>query len=130
MRPINEIKIRRRGSKDLLKVCVVLTGGEEEGSGSTQIYDVPYEEVLEGIPLTRPKSDPRPPAEYELPWEWKKEQIVRVLSAQTKECGYTLDQSSCVFPSIPEVVHHYCTQRLPFTGAEHMTLQHPVPRTH
>ncbi|KAL7875031.1 hypothetical protein SRHO_G00060010 [Serrasalmus rhombeus] len=216
-------EIRRRGSKDLLK-------------------------VLEGIPLTRPESDPRPPAEYELPWEWKKEQIVRALSAQfdgmerackedgstpavkqqtlrsvkswtpkslrpsppsptspspntspdtespkvdptlplekqswyhgsvsrqeaeaqlqncreasflvrdsesatskysialktsqgcvhiivaqTKECGYTLDQSSCVFPSIPEVVHHYCTQRLPFTGAEHMTLQHPVPRTH
>ncbi|XP_030639473.1 SH2 domain-containing adapter protein E [Chanos chanos] len=243
-------EIRRRGSKDLLKVCVVLKGGEGEGSGQPQIYDVPYEEVLEGIPLTRPESDTRPPAEYELPWEWKKEQIVRALSAQfdggaerlslskedsslpggkqqtlrqkswtpkslrpsppsptslsspttpdsetpivdptlplekqswyhgsvsrqeaeaqlqhcreasflvrdsesatskysialktsqgcvhiivaqTKECGYTLDQSSCVFPSIPEVVHHYCTQRLPFTGAEHMTLQHPVPRTH
>ncbi|KAG9275870.1 SH2 domain-containing adapter protein E [Astyanax mexicanus] len=242
-------EIRRRGSKDLLKVCVVLNGGEGEGSGPPQIYDVPYEEVLEGIPLTRPESDPRPPAEYELPWEWKKEQIVRALSAQfegaervskddvgspnvkqqtlrsvkswtpkslrpsppsptsptspnispdtespkvdptlplekqswyhgsvsrqeaeaqlqncreasflvrdsesatskysialktsqgcvhiivaqTKECGYTLDQSSCVFPSIPEVVHHYCTQRLPFTGAEHMTLQHPVPRAH
>lgn len=241
-------EIRRRGSKDLLKVCVVLNGGEGEGSGPPQIYDVPYEEVLEGIPLTRPESDSRPPAEYELPWEWKKEQIVRALSAQfdgaermskeesgsptikqqtlrhkswtpkslrpnppsptspsspsitpdsetpivdptlplekqswyhgsvsrqeaeaqlqqcreasflvrdsesatskysialktsqgcvhiivaqTKECGYTLEKSSCVFPSIPEVVHHYCTQRLPFTGAEHMTLQHPVPRTH
>ncbi|XP_076135913.1 SH2 domain-containing adapter protein E [Alosa pseudoharengus] len=238
-------EIRRRGSRDLLKVCVVLKG-EEEG-GTTQIYDVPYEEVLEGIPLTRPECDPRPQAEYELPWEWRKEQIVRALSAQfdgvervtsskedtvlsprqqrqkswtpktlrpsppsptltptpaaptdsdtkpvdptvplekqswyhgsvsrqeaeaqlqnckeasflvrdsesstskysialktsqgcvhiivaqTKESGYTLDQSSCVFPSIPEVVHHYCTQRLPFTGAEHMTLQHPVPRAH
>lgn len=75
-------EIRRRGSKDLLKVCVVLKGGEGEGSGSTQIYDVPYEEVLEGIPLTRPESDPRPPAEYELPWEWKKEQIVRALSGK------------------------------------------------
>lgn len=241
-------EIRRRGSKDLLKVCVVLNGGEGEGSGPPQIYDVPYEEVLEGIPLTRPESDSRPPAEYELPWEWKKEQIVRALSAQfdgvermskeesssptvkqqtlrhkswtpkslrpnppsptspssptttpdsetpivdptmplekqswyhgsvsrqeaeaqlqhcreasflvrdsesatskysialktsqgcvhiivaqTKECGYTLEKSSCVFPSIPEVMHHYCTQRLPFTGAEHMTLQHPVPRIH
>ncbi|TRY82749.1 hypothetical protein DNTS_020630 [Danionella cerebrum] len=202
-------EIRRRGSKDLLKVCVVLNGGDGEGSGPPQIYDVPYEEVLEGIPLTRPESDSRPPAEYELPWEWKKEQIVRALSAssetqeldaqnslaestlsdfpfipeqhwyhgsvsrqeaeaqlqpcreasflvrdsesatskysialktsqgcvhiivaQTKECGYTLEKSSCVFPSIPEVVHHYCTQRLPFTGAEHMTLQHPVPRIH
>ncbi|KAL0172186.1 hypothetical protein M9458_032497, partial [Cirrhinus mrigala] len=55
---------------------------------------------------------------------------VHIIVAQTKECGYTLEKSSCVFPSIPEVVHHYCTQRLPFTGAEHMTLQHPVPRTH
>lgn len=59
-------------------MCVVLNGGE--GSGPPQIYDVPYEEVLEGIPLTRPESDSRPPAEYELPWEWKKEQIARALS--------------------------------------------------
>ncbi|XP_061111349.1 SH2 domain-containing adapter protein E-like [Conger conger] len=53
---------------------------------------------------------------------------VHIIVAQTKESGYTLDQSSCVFPSIPEVVNHYCTQRLPFTGAEHMSLLHPVPR--
>ncbi|KAG7469464.1 hypothetical protein MATL_G00129160 [Megalops atlanticus] len=204
-------EIRRRGSKDLLKMCALLEGGEgavEEGRPSPPlIYDTPYEAGVEGeaggvrIPVTRPELDPRPPAEYELPWEWKKEQIVRALSAQfegadtakvdptvplekqswyhgcvtrqeaesqlhsckeasflvrnsesgtskysialktsqgcvhiivaqTKESGYTLDQSSCVFPSIPEVVHHYCTQRLPFNGAEHMTLQHPVPRPH
>ncbi|XP_026156405.1 SH2 domain-containing adapter protein E [Mastacembelus armatus] len=55
---------------------------------------------------------------------------VHIIVAQTKENSYTLDQSSCVFPSIPEVVHHYCTQRLPFNGAEHMTLMHPVPRIH
>uniref|UniRef100_A0A667YYZ1 Src homology 2 domain containing E n=1 Tax=Myripristis murdjan TaxID=586833 RepID=A0A667YYZ1_9TELE len=58
---------------------------------------------------------------------------VHIIVAQTKSSkglGYTLDQSSCVFSSIPEVVHHYCTHRLPFTGAEHMTLQHPVPRPH
>ncbi|KAA0703201.1 SH2 domain-containing adapter protein E [Triplophysa tibetana] len=225
-------EIRRRGSKDLLKVCVVLNGGE--GSGTPQIYDVPYEEVLEGIPLTRPESDSRPPAEYELPWEWKKEQIARALSAQfegmdrmskedcgssglkqqtlrhkswtpkslrpnppsptslsspsttpdsetpmvdptvplekqswyhgsvsrqeaeahlqhckeasflvrdsesatskysialktsqgcvhiivaqTKECGYTLEKSSCVFPSIPEVVHHTAPSVYPSPG--------------
>ncbi|KAG9355307.1 hypothetical protein JZ751_000145, partial [Albula glossodonta] len=233
-------------------------GGEsvvEDGRlAPPQIYDTPYEAGMEGegggvrAPVTRPELDPRPPAEYELPWEWKKEQIVKALSAQfegaerpsptkedpplsgrqhqhqqqqqslrqkswnqkilkaspappsspgptseaesikvdptlplekqswyhgcvtrqeaesqllpckeasflvrnsesgtskysialktsqgcvhiivaqTKENGYTLDQSSCVFPSIPEVVHHYCTQRLPFTGAEHMTLLHP-----
>uniref|UniRef100_A0A665VLX0 Src homology 2 domain containing E n=1 Tax=Echeneis naucrates TaxID=173247 RepID=A0A665VLX0_ECHNA len=58
---------------------------------------------------------------------------VHIIMAQTKSSkglGYTLDQSSCVFTSIPELVHHYCTHRLPFTGAEHMTLQHPVPRPH
>lgn len=55
---------------------------------------------------------------------------VHIIVAQTKENGYTLDQSSCVFPSIPKVVHHYCTQRLPFNGAEHMTLLHPVPRVY
>lgn len=252
-------EIRRRGSKDLLKVCVLLEANEgtmEEGQAPlVQIYDVPYEGSGDVMAATRPELDPRPPAEYELPWEWKKEQIVRTLSAQfdspakddtphptlsrkpqhppaqaqqpqnqhlrqkswtqkilrsspptllptstpeteaccvdpslplekqswyhgcvtrqeaefqlqsckeasflvrnsesdhskysialktsqgcvhiivaqTKENGYTLDQSSCVFPSIPEVVHHYCTQRLPFNGAEHMTLLHPVPRVH
>ncbi|XP_059206645.1 SH2 domain-containing adapter protein E-like [Centropristis striata] len=246
-------EIRRRGSKDLLKVCVLMEAGEgavEEGQPApVQIYDVPYEGSadVEKTAVTRPELDPRPSTEYELPWEWKKEHIVRTLSAQfdsperqakdetlhptltrqqhqhlrqkswtqkilrsspptlspssapetdsccvdpslplekqswyhgcvtrqeaefqlqscreasflvrnsesdnskysialktsqgcvhiivaqTKENGYTLDQSSCVFPSIPEVVHHYCTQRLPFNGAEHMTLLHPVPRIH
>ncbi|XP_070703121.1 SH2 domain-containing adapter protein E-like [Pempheris klunzingeri] len=262
-------EIRRRGSKDLLKVCVLMEAGEgtveESQPVSLQIYDVPYEGNSDSdkTAVTRPELDPRPSTEYELPWEWKKEHIVKTLSAQfdspersakdetphptltrqpqhppaqsqhhhqhqhlrqkswtqkilrsspptlspsstpgsnseteaccvdpslplekqswyhgcvtrqeaefqlqsckeasflvrnsesdnskysialktsqgcvhiivaqTKENGYTLDQSSCVFPSIPEVVHHYCTQRLPFNGAEHMTLLHPVPRIH
>ncbi|KAM6899908.1 SH2 domain-containing adapter protein E-like [Xenentodon cancila] len=247
-------EIRRRGSKDLLKVCELMeeTEGtvEESQPASIQIYDIPYEgsSGCEKTTATRPELDPRPADEYELPWEWRKEHIVRTLSAQfdspvkdetshltltrqpqqhkrqkswtqkilrsspptllpssapssspesegccvdpslplenqswyhgcvtrqeaefqlqscreasflvrnsesdnskysialktsqgcvhiivaqTKENGYTLDQSSCVFPSIPEVVHHYCTQRLPFDGAEHMTLLHPVPRIH
>ncbi|CAN9503725.1 unnamed protein product [Ophioblennius macclurei] len=265
-------EIRRRGSKDLLKVCVLVEGSEgtpaDGQPAPLQIYDTPYEggggDGEKTVAVTRPELDTRPSAEYELPWEWKKEQIVKTLSAQfdgadrpakdetlhptlarqpqhpasqqhqhqqqqhqhqhlrqkswtqkilrsspptllgcstlssseveaccvdpslplekqswyhgcvtrqeaefqlqtcreasflvrnsesdtskysialktsqgcvhiivaqTKENGYTLDQSSCVFPSIPEVVHHYCTQRLPFNGAEHMTLLHPVPR--
>ncbi|XP_041844934.1 SH2 domain-containing adapter protein E [Melanotaenia boesemani] len=304
--------VRRRGSKDLLKVCVLLDRGQKEGKGEEgtlsppNIYDTPYEGGLEGdsegvwIPVTRPESDVRPAGEYELPWEWRKEDIVRALSAQfeavdcssnkesistsgrqqqqqqqqtlrqrnwshktlvstspststsssfpsspilklspltspspayptlklsplspsssptklsppsptspsapldgetvkmdsslplekqswyhgsvsrqqaeaqlqrcreasflvrdsesgtskysialktsqscvhiivaqtksSKGLGYTLDQSSCVFSSIPELVYHYCTHRLPFTGAEHMTLQHPVHKPH
>uniref|UniRef100_A0A3Q4MWM8 Src homology 2 domain containing E n=1 Tax=Neolamprologus brichardi TaxID=32507 RepID=A0A3Q4MWM8_NEOBR len=214
-------EIRRRGSKDLLKVCAVMEGSEatadEAHPAPVQIYDIPYEGGgdSEKTAITRPELDTRPSTEYELPWEWKKEHIVKTLSgtvkfihvfsyyshamkanskkppplqityisasvwyhgcvtrqeaefqlhsckeasflvrnsesdnskysialktsqgcvhiivAQTKENGYTLDQSSCVFPSIPEVVHHYSTQRLPFNGAEHMTLLHPVPRIH
>ncbi|TNN33712.1 SH2 domain-containing adapter protein E [Liparis tanakae] len=261
-------EIRRRGSKDLLKVCVLVEAGEaaveDSAPVSLQIYDVPYEGSGDGDKAAgmRPELDPRPSTEYELPWEWKKEHIVRTLSAQfdsperqtkeetphptltrqpqhppaqppqqqhqhlrqkswtqkilrsspttpspscnpgsipdpeaccvdpclplekqswyhgcvtrqeaefqlqsckeasflvrnsesdsskysialktsqgcvhiivaqTKESGYTLDQSSCVFASIPEVVHHYCSRRLPFGGAEHMTLLHPVPRIH
>ncbi|KAM8884836.1 SH2 domain-containing adapter protein E-like [Synchiropus picturatus] len=53
---------------------------------------------------------------------------VHIIVAQTRENTFTLDQSSCVFPSIPEVVHHYCSEQLPFNGAEHMTLLHPVSR--
>ncbi|XP_061598265.1 SH2 domain-containing adapter protein E-like [Cololabis saira] len=261
-------EIRRRGSKDLLKVCDLMEGSEgtveESQPASIQIYDIPYEGSggCEKTTASRPELDSRPADEYELPWEWRKEHIVRTLSAQfdsptkdetshltltrqlqhpagqtqpqqqqqhqhqrqkswtqkilrsspptllrsstpsssseseaccvdpslplekqswyhgcvtrqeaefqlqssreasflvrnsesdnskysialktsqgcvhimvaqTKENGYTLDQSSCVFPSIPEVVHHYCTQRLPFNGAEHMTLLHPTPRSH
>ncbi|MBN3317647.1 DSRAD deaminase, partial [Atractosteus spatula] len=55
---------------------------------------------------------------------------VHIIVAQTRDSGYTLDQSSCVFSSVPEVVHYYCTEKLPFKGAEHMTLLHPVPRPH
>lgn len=307
-------EVRRRGSKDLLKVCVLLDRGQKQGKVEEgtptppNIYDTPYEGGLQGdgdgvwIPVTRPESDVRPAGEYELPWEWRKEDIVRALSAQFEDCShskengstsgrqqqsqqqnqqqqqqslrqknwsprslipaspsssssssfpsspilklspltpsppsfptlklsplspssspnklsppsptsptaqmdgetakvdpslqlekqswyhgsvsrqqaeaqlqrcreasflvrdsesgtskysialktsqscvhiivaqtksskglvYTLDQSSCVFSSIPELVHHYCSHRLPFTGAEHMTLQHPVSR--
>ncbi|XP_034016720.1 SH2 domain-containing adapter protein E-like [Thalassophryne amazonica] len=246
-------EIRRRGSKDLLKVCVVMDGSEGTGDkgqpATLQIYDVTCEGSGDGnkTTTTRPELDSRPSTEYELPWDRKKEHVVKSLSAQfdnperlntakeetnhlsltrhhlrqkswtqkilkssqnlfpsssptsspepdgccvdpslpletqswyhgcvtrqeaefqlqackeasflvrnsesdsskysialktsqscvhiivaqTKENGYTLDQSSCVFPSIPEVVHYYCNQRLPFNGAEHMTLLHPVPR--
>lgn len=79
-------EIRRRGSKDLLKVSVLKEGSEgtvEEGQPTPlQIYDVPYDgsSDSEKITVTRPELDPRPATEYELPWEWRKEHIVRTLS--------------------------------------------------
>ncbi|XP_039074931.1 SH2 domain-containing adapter protein E isoform X1 [Hyaena hyaena] len=51
---------------------------------------------------------------------------VHIIVAQTKDSKYTLDQTSAVFGSIPAVVHHYSSEKLPFKGAEHMTLLYPV----
>lgn len=96
---LSPVEVRRRGSKDLLKVCVLLDRGQREGKGGEgkpmppNIYDTPYEGGLEGdregvwIPVTRPESDVRPAGEYELPWEWRKEDIVRALSGRERESG-------------------------------------------
>ncbi|KAF3822905.1 SH2 domain-containing adapter protein E [Mirounga angustirostris] len=51
---------------------------------------------------------------------------VHIIVAQTKDNRYTLNQTSAVFSSIPEVVHYYSNEKLPFKGAEHMTLLYPV----
>lgn len=51
---------------------------------------------------------------------------VHIIAAQTKDSKYTPDQTSAVFDSIPEVVHYYSNEKLPFKGAEHMTLLYPV----
>ncbi|XP_053560436.1 SH2 domain-containing adapter protein E isoform X2 [Bombina bombina] len=51
---------------------------------------------------------------------------VHIIVAQTKDNKFTLNQTSAVFSSIPEVIHYYSTQKLPFKGAEHMSLLYPV----
>uniref|UniRef100_A0A452V256 SH2 domain-containing adapter protein E n=1 Tax=Ursus maritimus TaxID=29073 RepID=A0A452V256_URSMA len=51
---------------------------------------------------------------------------VHIIVAQTKDNKYTLNQTSAVFDSIPELVHYYSNEKLPFKGAEHMTLLYPV----
>ncbi|XP_058877579.1 SH2 domain-containing adapter protein E-like, partial [Acipenser ruthenus] len=55
---------------------------------------------------------------------------VHIIVAQTKDNKFTLNQSSCVLDSIPAVVHHYTREKLPFKGAEHMALLHPLHRHH
>ncbi|XP_032948188.1 SH2 domain-containing adapter protein E isoform X2 [Rhinolophus ferrumequinum] len=75
----SETPAKRRGSKDLL-------------GKPPQLYDTPYEPAADAGPERKarpadahsrlPADDERPAAEYEQPWEWKKEQIVRVLSVQ------------------------------------------------
>lgn len=84
--PVLLSEIRRRGSKDLLKVCLLVEGSEVAVEGGQQappqIYDVPYEGCrnTEKTAISRPELDLRPSIEYELPWEWKKEHIVKTLS--------------------------------------------------
>ncbi|MGH0181951.1 UNVERIFIED_CONTAM: hypothetical protein FKN15_008140 [Acipenser sinensis] len=78
-------EIRRRGSKDLLcKQQPLLYDPPSEGEGGTpqnaQLYDTP-EGKGEGEGA-RPENDERPAGEYEQPWEWKKEEIVKALSVQ------------------------------------------------
>ncbi|NWU92221.1 SHE protein, partial [Upupa epops] len=105
-------EIRRRGSKDpLVKALLLLEGPGETGEGvnkaevakwsggkeaagkGAQLYDTPYEPGeggAGGTPERRaragdgrlPENDERPAGEYEQPWEWKKEQIVKALSVQ------------------------------------------------
>lgn len=105
-------EIRRRGSKDpLVKAILLLDGPGEPGEGGAklelakrpggkevsgkgpQLYDTPYEPgegVAGGTPERRvragdgrlPENDERPAGEYEQPWEWKKEQIVKALSGR------------------------------------------------
>ncbi|KAM5129539.1 SH2 domain-containing adapter protein E [Mantella aurantiaca] len=55
---------------------------------------------------------------------------VHIIVAQTKDNKFTLNQTGGVFCSIPEVVHYYSSQKLPFKGAEHMSLLYPVARVH
>lgn len=87
----SETLAKRRSSKDLL-------------GKPPQLYDTPYEPA-EGGPRAEapagperkarppdshgrlPESDERPAAEYEQPWEWKKEQIVRALSGEARSAA-------------------------------------------
>ncbi|XP_069796634.1 SH2 domain-containing adapter protein E-like isoform X2 [Narcine bancroftii] len=110
-------EIRRRGSKDPL--------GKQ-----SLLYDSPYEpgeivpktEVVGNAALERtgnqwpidsclPENDERPAAEYEQPWEWKTEQIVKALAVQ-------FDSAERSSPPKEEKVKHHnrhpsWTQKIP-----------------
>jgi hypothetical protein len=74
-----EATAKRRSSKDLL-------------GKPPQLYDTPYEPSEGGQRVAEvktrpadsrlPEEDDRPAAEYEQPWEWKREQIARALSGE------------------------------------------------
>ncbi|NXX44324.1 SHE protein, partial [Tricholaema leucomelas] len=72
-------------------------GGKETAGKGPQLYDTPYEPGEGGTVGTvgtaerrgragdgrLPENDERPAGEYEQPWEWKKEQIVKALSGES-----------------------------------------------
>ncbi|XP_065135360.2 SH2 domain-containing adapter protein F isoform X4 [Paramisgurnus dabryanus] len=46
--------------------------------------------------------------------------------SRTKDNKYVLGQNSCLFDSVPEIIHFYSSRKLPIKGAEHMSLLYPV----
>ncbi|KAM9638999.1 SH2 domain-containing adapter protein F-like isoform 2-T2 [Morphnus guianensis] len=46
--------------------------------------------------------------------------------SRTQENKYVLGQHSPPFDSVPEIIHHYASRKLPIKGAEHMSLLYPV----
>ncbi|XP_049339245.1 SH2 domain-containing adapter protein F-like isoform X3 [Astyanax mexicanus] len=46
--------------------------------------------------------------------------------SRTKDSKYILGQNSCLFDSVPEIIHFYSSRKLPIKGAEHMSLLYPV----
>uniref|UniRef100_UPI00358F5149 SH2 domain-containing adapter protein F-like isoform X2 n=1 Tax=Myxine glutinosa TaxID=7769 RepID=UPI00358F5149 len=46
--------------------------------------------------------------------------------SRTKEHKYILGQNSLPFDTVPEVIHHYSSRKLPVKGAEHLSLLYPV----
>ncbi|XP_067275595.1 SH2 domain-containing adapter protein F isoform X4 [Pseudorasbora parva] len=46
--------------------------------------------------------------------------------SRTKDSKYVLGQNSCLFDSVPEIIHFYSSRKLPIKGAEHMSLLYPV----
>ncbi|XP_042610452.1 SH2 domain-containing adapter protein F-like, partial [Cyprinus carpio] len=45
--------------------------------------------------------------------------------SRTKDNKYVLGQNSCLFDSVPEIIHFYSSRKLPIKG-EHMSLLYPV----
>ena len=116
--PKPEALAKRRSSKELL-------------GKPPQLYDTPYEPAAEAGAFAAegperkarlppdshgrlPQDDERPAAEYEQPWEWKKEQIVRALSGEgwvrVRSCLLSSSLLENPRPSVKP--RHFCVPRL------------------
>ncbi|XP_063172939.1 SH2 domain-containing adapter protein E [Candoia aspera] len=115
-------EIRRRGSKDPFGGKTVLLLDEPGTKGDAavkvptakplQLYDTPYEPAETGsrFEIRLPSNDERPPAEYEQPWEWKEDQIVKVLSGQFEGSEKTMAAAEMI--TLPPQ-HHPCRRSWP-----------------
>lgn len=74
------------------------------------------------------KGDPRGPllTRVSSPLPRSSQGFMHMKLSRTKEHKYVLGQNSPPFSSVPEIVHHYASRKLPIKGAEHMSLLYPV----
>ncbi|XP_025055656.1 SH2 domain-containing adapter protein F isoform X3 [Alligator sinensis] len=58
--------------------------------------------------------------------QWSSQGFMHMKLSRTQENKYILGQHSPPFDSVPEIIHHYASRKLPIKGAEHMSLLYPV----
>ncbi|KAM4038198.1 SH2 domain-containing adapter protein F isoform 2-T2 [Anomaloglossus baeobatrachus] len=77
---------------------------------------------VEHISSVGERIDPSLPLESQL----SSQGFMHMKLSRTKENQYVLGQNSPPFDSVPEIIHHYTSRKLPIKGAEHMSLLYPV----
>uniref|UniRef100_A0A452GUD5 Src homology 2 domain containing F n=1 Tax=Gopherus agassizii TaxID=38772 RepID=A0A452GUD5_9SAUR len=58
--------------------------------------------------------------------QWSSHGFMHMKLSRTQEKKYVLGQNSPLFDSVPKIIHHYSSHKLPIKGAEHMSLLYPV----
>ncbi|XP_015134586.1 SH2 domain-containing adapter protein F isoform X2 [Gallus gallus] len=77
---------------------------------------------VEPGPFLGERIDPALPLES----QWSSQGFMHMKLSRTQENKYVLGQHSPPFDSVPEIIHHYASRKLPIKGAEHMSLLYPV----
>ncbi|XP_071610610.1 SH2 domain-containing adapter protein F isoform X3 [Heliangelus exortis] len=78
--------------------------------------------MAEPGPFVGERIDPALPLES----QWSSQGFMHMKLSRTQENKYVLGQHSPPFDSVPEIIHHYASRKLPIKGAEHMSLLYPV----
>uniref|UniRef100_A0A672LVH7 Src homology 2 domain containing F n=1 Tax=Sinocyclocheilus grahami TaxID=75366 RepID=A0A672LVH7_SINGR len=88
------------------------------------IHNTEQSEILQVLcpPSVGERIDPAVPLESQL----SSQGFMHMKLSRTKDSKYVLGQNSCLFDSVPEIIHFYSSRKLPIKGAEHMSLLYPV----